>query len=112
MTKTNVVLTNKENYQCEFNDGVTTNLHDIQFAIAKLESQCYSYIWFKVYASSQCLVYFLISGISLLYRFRHDLRYLFLKLKLNRHKLRHLLNPGEYTYSAFVSRVSVQTACL
>ena len=107
MTKTKIVLLNKENYQCEFNDGVTTNMHNIQLVIAKLESQCYSYIWLKVYISSQCLVYFLISVISLLYRFRHDIRYLFLKLKLNRHKLRNLLNPKQYTYSAFVSCVRI-----
>ena len=107
MTKTNIVLLNKKHYQCEFNDGVTTNMHNIQLVIAKLESQCYSYIWFKFYISSQCLVYFLISMISLLYRFRHDIRYLFLKLKLNRHKLRNLLNPKQYTYSAFVSCVRI-----
>ena len=103
MTETAVVLINKEYYQCEFNDGVTTNMHNIQLVIAKLESQCYSSTWLKLYVGSQCLVYFLISVISLMYRFRHDIRYLFLKLKLNRHKLRNILNPKQYTYSAFVS---------
>ena len=103
MTATNIVLVNKKNYQCEFNDGVTTNMHNIQFVIAKLESQCYSYTWLKVYVGSQCLVYLLVSVISLMYRLRHDIRYLFLKLKLNRYKLRNILNPQEYTYSAFVS---------
>ena len=38
-----------------------------------------------------------------MYRLRHDIRYLFLKFKLNRHKFRNILNPREYTYSAFVS---------
>ena len=103
ITETTVVLINKENYKCEFNDGTAGNIHNIQFVIDKLEAQCYSYIWLKVYVGSQCLVYFLISVISLMYRLRHDIRYLFLKLKLNRYKLRNILNPQEYTYSAFVS---------
>ena len=105
MTATNIVLMNKNKYQCQFNDGVTTNMHNIQFVIAKLESQCYSYTWLKVYVALQCLVYFLISVISVMYRFRHDIRYLFLKLKLNRYKFRNMLNKREYTYSAFVSCV-------
>ena len=103
ITETNVVLINKENYQCEFNDGIAGNIHNIQFVIVKLESQSYIYTSLKVYVALQCLVYFLISVISLMYRFRHDIRYLFLKLKLNRHKLRNILNRREYTYSAFVS---------
>ena len=103
MMETKVTLTNMDKYQCKFNDGRKESLHELDFIVAELESQCFGDHWLKVCLSVEVVIYFLITLGCVFYRRRHDIKYLFLKIKLNRHKLRRILDTQNYTYSAFVS---------
>ena len=103
MMGTELLLKNGKNYECEFNDGKKESLNKLTFIVAKLESQCFGSQWLEVCLSLEVITYFLITAACLTYRRRYDIRYLFLKMKLNRHKLRKILDTQNYTYSAFVS---------
>ena len=100
---TEVTLTDMDNYQCKFNDGTKESLYELDFIFAKLESQCFGSKWLELYVTLEVLTYFLITVACVSYRRRHDIKYIFLKMKLNRHKLRKILDTQNYTYSAFIS---------
>ena len=103
MMRTEVTLTNMDKYQCKFNDGSKENLNKLVFVVAKLESQCFSDQWLNICLSLEVLTYISITLVCVSYRRRYDIKYIFLKMKLNRHKLRRILDTRNYTYSAFVS---------
>ena len=92
-----------DKYQCKFNDGSKENLNKLVFVVAKLESQCFSDQWLNICLSLEVLTYISITLVCVSYRRRYDIKYIFLKMKLNRHKLRRILDTRNYTYSAFVS---------
>ena len=100
---TAVTLTNMDKYQCKFNDGRKERLYELDFIVAKLKSQCFGTKWLELYVTLEVLTYFLITVVCVSYRRRHDIKYIFLKMKLNKHKLRRILDTQNYTYSAFVS---------
>ena len=103
MTKTDVVLVNNRTYQCEFDDGRKKTLGYISFIVAELESKCYSTKWLKIYVGIEVLVYLSITIFCIIYRIRHAIWYIYLKIKLNRKRLRALLDQKNYTYTAFIS---------
>ena len=103
MVKTKVILTNSNAYQCIFDNGKKETLSSIESIISKLFSQCYSSKWLAIYVSTEALVLVLITILSLAYRMRHEIWYLYLRIKLNRQKLAVLLNQKNYKYAAFVS---------
>ena len=103
MMRTEVTLTDMDNYQCKFNDGGKEDLNKLVFVVAKLESLCFDDQWLNICMSLEVLTYILITLICVSYRRRYDIKYIFLKMKLNRHKLRRILDTRNYTYSAFVS---------
>ena len=103
MMETEVVLTDMEKYECKFNNGRKKSLSELDFIVAELESQYFGTQWLKVYLSVEAVICLLIILVCVVYRRRHDIKYLFLKMKLNRHKLKKMLDTQIYTYSAFVS---------
>ena len=102
MTKTDVVLVNNRTYQCVFQDGQKEKLNHILFIVAELESKCYSSEWLNIYAGMEVLVYLFITTFCFMYRIRHDIWYIYLKIKLNRQRLKALLDQKNYTYTAFI----------
>ena len=103
MTKTNILMVNREHYQCQFEDGSIHQLHKLQNIIGTLEKQCYSDTWLKLCVGLQILYFTLVMLFSVLYRIRHTIKYYILKIRLNRHLLRAHLHKRKYTYSAFIS---------
>ena len=103
MMRTKVKLTGKKKYQYKFSDGRMKSLNKLTFVVAKLDFQCFGTQWLKLCLSLEILTYLLITAVSICYRRRYDLKYFFLKIRLNRHKLRRILDVQNYTYSAFIS---------
>ena len=103
MSKTKVILTSSNTYQCVFGNGRKEILSSIQSVISELFSQCYSSRWLEIYIGTEALVLVLITVFCLAYRMRHEIRYMYLRIKLNRQKLALLLNQKNYKYTAFVS---------
>ena len=102
MKTTNVKFINKGNYQCEFEDGRKETLNRISSITSQLEIHCYGNTWLKVSIILEILVWVIISLGSVSYRRRHDIKYIFLKLKMNRQKLQRFFDQRNYTYTAFV----------
>ena len=103
MSTTKVVLTKNNTYQCVFDNGTKEMLSSIESIISQLFSQCYSPRWLTIYIGTEALVLVLITVFCLVYRMRHEIRYMYLRIKLNRQKLTVLLNQKGYKYTAFVS---------
>ena len=103
MSTTKVILTNNNTYQCAFDNGTKEMLNTIESVISKLFSICYSPRWLKIYIGTETLVLVVITVFCLAYRMRHEIWYVYLRIKLNRQKLTALLNQKNYNYTAFVS---------
>ena len=103
MTTTRVAFTNNNIYQCVFDDGRKETLNSIRSIISQLFSQCYSQRWLEIYIGIEVLVLVLITVFCLAYRMRHEIWYMYLRIKLNRQKLAAVLNQKNYKYTAFVS---------
>ena len=103
MMKTKVTLTGMKRYQCKFNDGRKKSLNELAFVVVELESNCFGTRWFKICVALEMFIYILITVWCVFYRRRYDIKYFFLKIRLNRQKLRRILDVQNYTYSAFVS---------
>ena len=103
MTKTDVVLVNNKTYQCVFDDGKKETLNHISSIVAELESKCYGTEWLNIYVGMEVLVYIFITIFCFMYRIRHDIWYIYLKIKLSRQRLKALLDQKNYTYTAFIS---------
>ena len=103
MSITKIVFTKSNIYQCVFDDGRKETLNSLESIISQLFSQCYSPRWLEIYIGMEVLTFFLITVFCLAYRMRHEIWYLYLRMKLNRQKLAVLLNQKNYRYTAFVS---------
>ena len=103
MMATTVTLTDMDKYQCKFNDGREENLYKLDFIVAELESQCFGTQWLELYVTLELLTYLFITVACFTYRKRYDVKYFFLKIKLNRQKLSKILDTQNHTYSAFIS---------
>ena len=103
ISTTKVILTNNNTYQCVFDNGTKEMLNSIESIISRLFFQCYSSRWLTIYIGTEVLVIVLITVFCLAYRMRHEIWYMYLRIKLNRQKLTVLLNQKNYKYTAFVS---------
>ena len=94
---------NLRTYACIFKSGKKMFLNRLSFIITELESQCYGIQWLHWCIGAEICTYTLITVSCILYRRRHDIRYFFLKLKLNRQKLLKFYDRKRYLFSVFVS---------
>ena len=95
----------QKHYTCEFTDGrkvhISNNLNQI---IIELESECTSNIWFIGSSVGLVIHIFLVSMTTVLFRFRHFLKYLVFKMRMRRERLDAVLGiNNEYIYDAFIS---------
>ena len=95
-------LSNKT-YRCRFKDRKVVPLNRLSFIITELESQCYGTEWLQWSIGTEICTYILVTVFCLMYRRRHDIRYFFLKLKLNRQRLTEMYHKKTYLFSAFIS---------
>ena len=103
MSATKVVLTNNKTYTCVFDSGRKETLNSLGSIISQLFSQCFSPKWLEIYIVTESLALVLITVFCLAYRMRHEIWYLYLRIKLNRQKLAAVLNQKDYKFTAFVS---------
>ena len=100
-----VVFVNFTHYQFSFDNGKKVNLSRLKYILFKLSHQCVPEYWFIDVNNFICTlaIYTTILVGAVLFRFRHTLRYTWLKHKMHRLYLeRHLLDP-KYQFDAFVS---------
>ena len=102
MTLTDTVFIKRQTYQCEFDDGKRITLNRLSCIISKLESHCYRIEWFEIYVGNGVSINLLILICCVMYRMRHYLWYIYLKAKLNRQRLKALIDHQNFTYSAFI----------
>ena len=105
MTRTEINFIDMEQYMCEFSHKKHVKLsHNLNNIIAELESECSSNIWFICCIAALTLHFTLVTMVTVLYRYRHFLKYLILKMRLRRERLDAVLGiNNEYIYDAFVS---------
>ena len=100
-----ITFTNLESYQCTFDNGRKVSLSNLHLIVELLNSECLFIDWTLLVKTtiSMLFLYSLILIATLLFRFRHTLRYIWLKHKMHRlHLERHILDP-KYHFDAFVS---------
>ena len=98
-------FTDFSSYRCTFDNGTDTDLSDLHLIVGILHSQCLSTDWSPVVSTTTTVLiaYTLILIAATSFRFRHTLRYHWLKHKMHRQYLeRHILDP-KYCFDAFVS---------
>ena len=100
-----ITFTNLDSYQCTFDNGRKVSLSNLHLIVELLNSECLLIDWTLLVKTtiSMLFLYSLILIATLLFRFRHTLRYIWLKHKMHRlHLERHILDP-KYHFDAFVS---------
>ena len=100
-----ITFTHFNSYQCTFDNGNTTNLSDLNSIVNILHSQCVSTDWYPAVTMTTAILilYSIILATTTSFRFRHSLRYIWLKHKMHREYLeRHILDP-KCRFDAFVS---------
>ena len=105
MTRTEINFIDMEQYMCEFADKKQIQLsHNLNNIIAELESECTSNIWFISSIAALATHFILVTMATVLYRYRHFLKYLILKMRMRRERLDAVLGiNNEYQFDAFVS---------
>ena len=102
-----ITFTDFDSYHCAFDNGTTTHLSDLNLIVDILRSQCIPTDWSPVITMTTTIIsiYMFIFAVTTLFRFRHTLRYIWLKHRMHRQYLeRQLLDP-KYNFDAFVSCV-------
>ena len=100
-----MTFTEFSSYRCTFDNGKTTDLSDLNLIVDIMHAQCLSRDWSPVLTTTVTILilYSLIMTATTSFRFRHSLRYIWLKHKIHRQYLeRHILDP-KYRFDAFVS---------
>ena len=103
--RTYIAFTDLNSYRCTFYNGRKANLSDLNLIVDILRSQCLSIDWSLVIKTTTAILilYSLTAAVTTSFRFRHSLRYIWLKHKMHRQYLeRHILDP-KYRFDAFVS---------
>lgn len=103
ITRVNVV--NFRKYHCVFPDGKTWVLNRLDTIVAKLEAECYTTVWLDLWISSLILSYCLIFALTMMYRLRHEIKYMWIRMMMNREKLERLFSSNKYRFKfdAFIS---------
>ena len=94
-----------EQYMCELLDKKQVRLsHNLNNIIIDLESECTSRIWL-IYSIAALAIHFTVVTLTtVLFRFRHFLKYLILKMRMRRERLDAMLGQNdEYRFDAFIS---------
>ena len=100
-----ITFTDLKSYQCTFDNKRKVSMSDLNFIVDTLNSQCLITDWSLVirFSAAITIVYMFITVVTTFFRFRHTLRYIWLKYKMHRQYLeRHILDP-KYGFDAFVS---------
>ena len=93
-----------EQYTCEFINRKQVQLSDnLNQIIIELESECTDYTWFICSVVGLAIHIFLVTLTTVLFRFRHFLKYFILKMRMRRERLDAVLGKHEYLYDAFIS---------
>ena len=94
-----------EQYTCEFINRKQVQLSDnLNQIIIELESECTNYTWFICSVVGLAIHIFLVTLTTVLFRFRHFLKYFILKMRMRRERLDAVLGKhNEYLYDAFIS---------
>ena len=103
MEKRDATFLNSYAYECKFDDGRIMTMNRLPNILSQLESRCFAATWLTICIGVTSVIYFIIIIFSIMYRIRHDIWYLYMKMKLNRQKLKSLVDPKRYTYNAFIS---------
>ena len=100
-----ITFTDLEINHCTFDNGEKGQLSNLEIIVEKLQNQCISTDWTPVQKTVTTILfnYMLVLMTTTLFRFRHTLRYIWLKHKMHRQYLeRHVLHP-EYQFDTFIS---------
>ena len=103
--RTYIAFTHLNSYHCTFDNGQKEKLSHLDLVVEKLQYQCVSIDWTPVQTTVITILfnYILILTTTTLFRFRHTMRYIWLKYKMHREYLeRHIVDP-KYRFDAFVS---------
>ena len=103
LTRTEINPINLKQYKCYFHHKIELFSH-LNSIIAELESECSSNSWFVCSLASLVIHYVLVTVATVLFRNRHSLKYLILKMRMRREHLDAILgNNSEYLFDAFIS---------
>ena len=100
-----VTFTDLKSYQCTFDNGQKKVLSDFNSIANILHSECVSTDWSSLIRTTTIviIVYMFIRLATASFRFRHSLRYIWLKHRMHREYLeRQILDPN-YSLDAFIS---------
>ena len=105
LADTTVNVTNLSNYTCTFYGQkkvkISVGIHKI---ISDLESECTSRMWLILNTAGLSFYMLCVTTATLWFRFRHNIRYFFLKMRMRRERLDALLGRHpQYQYDAFLS---------
>ena len=94
-----------EQYTCEFINRKQVQLsNNLNQIIIELESECTSNTWFICSVVGLAIHFTLVTLTTVLFCFRHFLKYLILKMRMRRERLDAVLGiNNEYLYDAFIS---------
>ena len=101
---TKVILVQRDNYVCTFNNGSSNNFSSLSYIISSLNSQCTSYVGVVIGVSVTISVCLVSLGSIVIYFFRWRLRYFYYKakIKIPQRKLAHGYEEI-LDYDAFIS---------
>ena len=100
LTRTKINFIYLERYTCQFPDKTMVQLsHNLNSIIAELSN-----IWFICSIAALTIHFALVTISTVLYRYRHFLKYLILKMRMHRERLDAVLGiNNEYQFDAFIS---------
>ncbi|KAK3605774.1 hypothetical protein CHS0354_033978 [Potamilus streckersoni] len=102
--KSQVTFVNFENNNCKFN-GISRSLRDLVIFINDLDKKCASYTAVILIASLSFVLFIIVTGAGIMYRYRWKLRYLYYMTKSRYRGYTNLNEVGSdnYQYDAFLS---------
>ncbi len=103
MVNTKAHLLHKKRYQCYFKTDELYTIKNMMDVDNRLRLLCYGTRWFTIYMLAELIVFMLTTTLTLLFRIRHSVWYVYLKIKINRNKLKALLSQKKCIFSAFIS---------
>ena len=103
MSTTKVFFKNSNFYTCKSDDGVIINLNDINSVVVKMTSECTTMLWFTISFTVVFFVHCTIAITTITYRFRHTLRYQWIKMQMNRKRFQQMVRKGHIEFDAFIS---------
>ena len=105
LLSTDIILLNIDQYRCIYHDGKEVKLsRGIHKIVTDLETECTDNLWLILSTTGLILHFTLVTLATLLYRYRHYLHYLVLRIRMRRERLDAMLGrENVYVYDAFIS---------